>query len=73
MLLFKIIPDAFYSVKEVSEGLNVHVATTRRWIATKQIKCKKIGRCYMIPGSVLVEFLTIENTSEGKVMTKKKK
>jgi excisionase family DNA binding protein len=48
---------AFYTVPEISAGLNLAVSGVRSWIRQGKLKGAKVGRTYIIFGRDVLEFL----------------
>ena len=55
--MFEVNENAFYTVPELSAGLNVAVSGVRSWIRLGRIKATKVGRAYMIFGKDVLDFL----------------
>jgi len=66
--MFEVKENAFYTVRDLNEGLKVNIYTLRNWIKSGQLKASKVGRNYMINGDNLKEFL-----NKGTVASEKAK
>ena len=49
--------DRIYSVEEVSEILQVHIDTVRRYIKSGALRAAKIGKAYRVQESDLQAFI----------------
>lgn len=47
----------FYNAKEISELLNVHINTVRRWIQSNELKSYKLGRSVRVDKKDFEEFI----------------
>jgi excisionase family DNA binding protein len=56
-MVFEVKETAFYTVPEISAGLNIAVSGVRSWIRRGKLKAAKVGRAYMIFGKDVLEFL----------------
>ena len=55
--VFEINENAFYTVPEISAGLNIAISGVRAWIRQGKLKAAKVGRTYMIFGKDVLAFL----------------
>jgi excisionase family DNA binding protein len=55
--VFEVNENAFYTVPELSAGLNIAISGIRSWIRQGKLKATKVGRNYMIFGKDVLEFL----------------
>ena len=42
--MFEVKENAFYTVKDLNKGLNIHIFTLRNWIKKGQLKASRVGR-----------------------------
>jgi excisionase family DNA binding protein len=55
--MFEVNPNAFYTLADLSVGLNITLASLRSWIRQDKLKASKVGRTYMVSGQDLKYFL----------------
>lgn len=72
-MAFKPEPDAFYSIKELTESRVASKPTLRGWIKSGKLKGVRIGRKYVVSGKNLIEFLSGGQQSGGQQAKKRRK
>jgi excisionase family DNA binding protein len=64
--VFEVKETAFYTVPEISAGLNTAVSGVRSWIRHGKLKASKVGRNYIIFGKDVLEFLQAGYMAKGR-------
>jgi excisionase family DNA binding protein len=55
--MFEVNSNAFYTLMDLENGLNISIVSLREWIKQGKLKASKVGRKYIVSGQDLRVFL----------------
>jgi hypothetical protein len=55
--MFEVNANAFYTLRDLEQGLHISIVSLREWIKQGRLKASKVGRTYMVNGQDLRVFL----------------
>lgn len=54
-----------YTLKEVSEKLDIHITTLRGYVKSGKLKATKLGNKYIVSEDNYIDFVNGKGTNEG--------
>lgn len=54
-----------YTLKEVSEKLDIHITTLRSYVKSGKLKATKLGNKYIVSEDNYIDFVNGKGTNEG--------